>query len=125
MALHMCAGCQAISHLRKCEACGVARYCGRDCQRAHWKSHREACRAVASARCDGRPNREENKKVVSAIVKALPNALRACGRDLVHIIVYSGPSNVKLDLTKALSGEVPSEHLSVHIVDLRETDSFC
>jgi hypothetical protein len=32
-----------------CAGCRVARYCGRDCQRAAWKQHKLVCKAVAAA----------------------------------------------------------------------------
>jgi hypothetical protein len=32
-----------------CAGCGVARYCGRACQRAAWKQHKPVCAALAAA----------------------------------------------------------------------------
>ena len=32
----------------RCTGCGAISYCGRDCQRAHWKSHKPQCRAAGS-----------------------------------------------------------------------------
>jgi hypothetical protein len=31
-----------------CSACLTARYCGRDCQRVHWKRHKPVCKALAA-----------------------------------------------------------------------------
>jgi hypothetical protein len=32
-----------------CAGCHVARYCGRLCQRQHWKQHKPACKVLAAA----------------------------------------------------------------------------
>lgn len=32
----------------RCTGCGVVAYCGRDCQKAHWKAHKPQCRAAGS-----------------------------------------------------------------------------
>ncbi|KAL4421203.1 hypothetical protein ABPG77_010078 [Micractinium sp. CCAP 211/92] len=37
-------GCVATSGLKLCARCGTVRYCSPDCQRAHWPSHRDACK---------------------------------------------------------------------------------
>jgi hypothetical protein len=31
-----------------CAGCLTARYCGRSCQRLHWKQHKPACKALAA-----------------------------------------------------------------------------
>lgn len=43
--LYRCETCRAHSaSLRRCSSCRNVRYCGRDCQRTHWRSgHREEC----------------------------------------------------------------------------------
>ncbi|KAI9014034.1 hypothetical protein DFJ74DRAFT_709594 [Hyaloraphidium curvatum] len=39
-----CDQCRAESDgLLRCSGCRVTRYCGRDCQRAAWKRHRDIC----------------------------------------------------------------------------------
>ncbi len=42
---HVCAGCNRRfdRRLRACSRCLVVYYCSRDCQRAHWRTHRETC----------------------------------------------------------------------------------
>jgi hypothetical protein len=32
-----------------CGGCQVARYCGRGCQKAHWKQHKPVCKMLQSA----------------------------------------------------------------------------
>ena len=42
---YMCAGCNQTfqRRLRACSRCMIVYYCSRDCQRAHWRSHRSLC----------------------------------------------------------------------------------
>ncbi len=42
--------CEGALPLKQCGGCRAARYCGADCQRAHWREgHRAECRALAAA----------------------------------------------------------------------------
>ncbi|KAI9005744.1 hypothetical protein DFJ74DRAFT_712777 [Hyaloraphidium curvatum] len=38
-----CDRCGAEGKLKRCSRCGVARYCGPQCQRAAWKEHKDKC----------------------------------------------------------------------------------
>jgi hypothetical protein len=45
-----CARCEAKKEeLSLCARCGVARYCSRACQVAHWSSHKDMCKAYCGA----------------------------------------------------------------------------
>ena len=47
-----CARCQepaAEQQLSSCARCGIAKYCSRACQVAHWPGHKESCRLYSSA----------------------------------------------------------------------------
>jgi hypothetical protein len=39
-----CDKCGKESTLHKCGGCGTKYYCGKDCQKADWKNHKEACK---------------------------------------------------------------------------------
>ena len=41
---HKCAACGDASKCSRCSRCGLVYYCGKECQRAHWKEHKAACR---------------------------------------------------------------------------------
>jgi TPR repeat protein len=52
-----CQGCKLpfpLAALRKCSQCNVARYCGKECQKAHWKAHKKACREAAASQAGAR-----------------------------------------------------------------------
>ena len=39
-----CAHCERHEPtMSSCSRCGLVKYCGRDCQRAHWKEHKPLC----------------------------------------------------------------------------------
>ena len=45
-----CNGCAARGERFKiCSACRTVHYCSRECQSAHWKQHKQACRAAVAA----------------------------------------------------------------------------
>ncbi len=41
--LHPCAHCTQPGACQRCKRCGVAEYCDRQCQKAHWPVHKETC----------------------------------------------------------------------------------
>jgi hypothetical protein len=45
-----CARCgsEELPRLRVCRGCDAVRYCGRECQRAHWLEHRACCSKLAA-----------------------------------------------------------------------------
>ena len=49
-----CASCSAVAALH-CSRCTRVKYCSKECQRAHWKTHRPACtpRSTPSAASTG------------------------------------------------------------------------
>jgi hypothetical protein len=38
--------------LRECKGCGSVRYCGKECQMAHWPAHKAPCKASQAAKVD-------------------------------------------------------------------------
>jgi hypothetical protein len=49
-------------HSCLCADCRVARYCGRDCQRRHWKQHKPGCRVIAAAQANAATAQSETEK---------------------------------------------------------------
>ncbi|KAL6757401.1 hypothetical protein V8C86DRAFT_2625407, partial [Haematococcus lacustris] len=45
---HTCELCGVTDNLRLCQACLSVRYCGVQCQRAHWPKHKTQCKATRS-----------------------------------------------------------------------------
>ena len=44
--LNCCAGCGKGEELKRCTRCMEIVYCGKECQRKHWKEHKKACKPV-------------------------------------------------------------------------------
>jgi len=45
-----CGECKKKDHgYKKCSACDVTRYCSKECQRKHWKNHKEQCKEYQKA----------------------------------------------------------------------------
>ena len=49
---HRCFHCQSEGVKRFCSQCHLAWYCGKPCQKKHWKLHKKAC--VAAVAVDAR-----------------------------------------------------------------------
>ncbi|GAQ93087.1 hypothetical protein KFL_012910010, partial [Klebsormidium nitens] len=47
-----CAYCKAVHarSLYKCSRCSSVRYCGRECQKSHWRAHKQDCQRTADLR---------------------------------------------------------------------------
>lgn len=76
-----CAGCEMLEpsngpKFATCSRCGLARYCSAQCQKAHWKSHKQDCRAAnaqGGTTTDERPfkSRIPSKAAILAQLKSL------------------------------------------------------
>ena len=45
--LYLCANCATCEgELQKCSRCRSVSYCGRECQRSHWREHKKFCVAA-------------------------------------------------------------------------------
>eukprot|EP00198_Chlamydomonas_reinhardtii_P010112 XP_001699449.1 predicted protein [Chlamydomonas reinhardtii] len=50
LAHHVCVACGKMYHKTQlCSRCKSVRYCGRECQSAHWKEHKQECPKLAAA----------------------------------------------------------------------------
>lgn len=49
---HLCAQCQKPNATKRCTRCGLAHYCSKECQQAHWGAHKDPCKAGVAAYLD-------------------------------------------------------------------------
>lgn len=63
-----CARCQQpLTAPKQCSKCKTTTYCGRECQKAHWKSHKANCRASVSQQDEASSARIPHTKPFTAI----------------------------------------------------------
>lgn len=49
---YTCGYCKKVGNKhRKCAKCNLQRYCSKECQKAHWKTHKKACQTVRRKSC--------------------------------------------------------------------------
>lgn len=41
-----CLHCHTEGKMKRCSGCLLAKYCSKECQKAHWKEHRQLCKAA-------------------------------------------------------------------------------
>jgi hypothetical protein len=72
-----CAGCGAIetpgedtgTKLKKCGSCKNVWYCSLECQRGHWKCHKQECKAAAASQRHGLSEEQLDKPVIVFFVE--------------------------------------------------------
>lgn len=71
------------ANFSRCSKCRQTLYCNRDCQKAHWKTHKKVCASQANANANASPSAEAN-----AYVEA----------NAIHSTNYSAPRLHDLDV---------------------------
>ncbi|KAJ7598108.1 hypothetical protein C8J56DRAFT_1038877 [Mycena floridula] len=116
--------CQAsdvrYTSLKRCP-CTLIFYCGHDCQRVHWKSHREDCRKRTPPDLDLRALFEffaiqDYTRKKAAIIPAV----RRVRRDLPVVIVMDRV-HYPLAKTRVMSGEIFLSHPDIDLVAAKAT----
>ena len=79
VSLH-CSWCgEAAGTLVKCQGCKIARYCGRGCQKLHWKddvhSHKDLCRNVYDRQMLFPTGNPQEDKIHCMLIKSRAEAL--------------------------------------------------
>lgn len=62
-----CDHCGKSDNLFKCSSCKLAQYCDRNCQRAHWATHKHLCKRNAE---------ESNNKHLEAHIQTPPTGMK-------------------------------------------------
>ena len=78
---NMCASCGKSGAHNKCSACGFAKYCNQECQRAAWKAHKDVC----TRGYDGYISQVEqrSKQISSMLIKGDVEGMMAGYRDAI------------------------------------------
>ncbi|KPI41932.1 uncharacterized protein AB675_5682 [Cyphellophora attinorum] len=89
--LRECGKCGVLHHhvekLSACSACKKILYCGKDCQRAHWKVHKKHCASFAAA--PPPPTMAEIERFRSPMLKAGHDPLAKPGTVLFPLVAES------------------------------------
>jgi len=72
-----CAICEVRKNLKYCAKCRITRYCSRDHQVLHWKTHKPYCKRIQSF---------FNGKVIAPIEELQELLEHACFSDMPHIV---------------------------------------
>jgi hypothetical protein len=100
-------GCEKVAN-HQCAACGVTKYCGQVCQKAHWKAgHKAECISLASAA----KMIEEKAKVRARLVKTIMGKWR---EQRIFVRFLNG---VKIDCRAANLQQVPLLEALQHFDD--------
>lgn len=74
--VHWCGNCgKAEPGLKVCARCSSERYCSRDCQKAHWKTHKKACGVNVTATCTSESSRTSPFPSTATSFKNLATAI--------------------------------------------------
>ncbi|TCD66754.1 hypothetical protein EIP91_000995 [Steccherinum ochraceum] len=123
-------GCEITTaegtHLQACRACGVARYCSRECQKSDWKTHKKQCKKHQDA--SNRLNNSEDPSLQNAYARVTKWILRhrpALGEALISS--FDLPNNPYahrrqiLEVTARYLPDVDDEHCLV-LMSVRRGD---
>ncbi|KDQ58660.1 hypothetical protein JAAARDRAFT_34494 [Jaapia argillacea MUCL 33604] len=114
--------------LMKCAGCRYAVYCNKDCQRAHWSNHKEACKMEAKLRAAGQMQRENPDMIVGSITGGV-NEQRftigdGTGKDLLTVLKdvrkwsLIHRSLIDFAIVQALQVEIHPERVHTHFLDI-------
>ena len=122
-----CENCEADDPHQTCSACLVAKYCSKDCQKAHWKSHKPHCKVLQQEReaATQRGKRKEccvNCQTENAVEHCSSCSSAECQKAhwKIHKPMckqHSNPETVAiiLDFKKAIKKGTGSVHIRLHL----------
>ena len=88
--LFRCFNCQTEGRappLRKCTQCEIAYYCGKTCQKGHWKTHKPACIAAVA----GKAQDATRQRLARAVRERGKDKVKGGKDDALCVICYSPP----------------------------------
>ena len=101
---YYCANCQADNSRHSCSACLVTKYCSKDCQKAHWKTHKPQCKVLqqereAEAEAATMTTQKREKRKECCVNCQAENAVEHCSSCMI---------------TKYCSAECQKAHWKIH-----------
>jgi splicing suppressor protein 51 len=116
----VCATCNTTDvPLLKCARCKAVSYCSKDCQKAHWKTHKQICAHIADVRAisnnkvyHNRPEEETFKLLIDTLRMRQEDEYALDGEHMSGTIYNQEPNSEKAFRTfirkaKAVSGILP------------------
>eukprot|EP01084_Bolivina_argentea_P261908 442776_1 len=69
--MSLCANCSRADSVKICSACKCTYYCGTECQRKHWSTHKKECKLLSKKynREKPKPKANENNNTITEIKK--------------------------------------------------------
>ncbi|KAI1782461.1 hypothetical protein LXA43DRAFT_1051156, partial [Ganoderma leucocontextum] len=102
------------SPLKRCRGCGIALYCGRDCQKAAWPMHRTFCRSSSTA------NTRWHEELGYVTPLSLINAVKEWAE--IHCYTLKTITQIALYTNGGVDHNLTTPHTMVFILDAISND---
>mmetsp|Transcript_37639 Transcript_37639/g.61458 ORF Transcript_37639/g.61458 Transcript_37639/m.61458 type:complete len:488 (-) Transcript_37639:266-1729(-) len=120
-----CANCKNVldKEASSCSRCKVARYCGRECQVAHWKEHKHECKDLAACSLGVKLD-PPNKMKLPFGMNYGSVSFQTGGASNAEGIEYKKPRNMEYDKKFVVKVQATGDHVPIFVYDQTKKCEF-